>query len=334
MELKEHLYVRAIKILILVFLLLLLLLYGTYLYPYFEFYMNSTPKFQIVSPISTLVPQGIEYLEDENCFIVSGYQYPKGYSNLVVIDEHNNKYSKSIINSKGKEFKWHSGGVACHGDYVYVTGGNSKCYVLSKKDVLDKTKDKVQIVGTIKTDSNSSFCFVYGNCLYIGEYQYMSKFVTNKEHHMVSPHGNLNTAMVFAYPFSDEEKYGVSDKAIMALSIGSSIQGMCMDSSGKMYLSASSSKFDQSILYVYDFRKVVQTADYSYDYHGNMIPVFVFEDVALIKRIKVPPNCEGVTSSSDSVYMVFESASTRFKYGWLFGTQYVYKINTERLLYE
>ena len=331
MEFKEQRYIKAVNILFLALLILILFFYGTYLYPYFEFYTNSVPKFQIVSPISELVPQGLEYIEEDDCFVVSGYLYPKGYSRLVVIDSNNRKYTKSIVNSKGKEFKWHSGGIACHGDYVYVTGGNSKCYVLSKDELLDKDKEKVQIIGTITTDSNSSFCFVYGNCLYIGEYQYMSKFVTPKDHHLNSPHGNLNTAMVFAYPFRDDEKFGVSSTAIMALSIGSSIQGMCMDQSGKMYLSGSSSKFDQSILYVYDFRKVVQTVDHSYNYHGKTIPVFVFEDVALVKRMRVPPNCEGITSVDNYVYMLFESASTRFKYGWLFGTQYVYQIDTEKI---
>lgn len=266
---------------------------------------------------------------------MSGYEYPDGYTKIVVFDKDNHRLEKSIVNSKGEKFKWHSGGIACHGDFVYVTGGNRKCYVLSKKDLLNPDLSEIRIIGTIKTDSNSSFCFVYGNCLFIGEYQYTTKYLTDEKHHLLSPKGNLNTAMVFAYPFTKDNKYGVSEEPIMALSIGSSIQGMCMDKSGRVYLSASSGKIDESILYIYDFRKVVQTVDSTYMSEDKVIPVFVFEDDALIKKIPVPPNAEGVTAYKESIYILFESASIRFyRYGWLFGTEYIYKIDIKNLLSE
>lgn len=312
------------------FLCVLIFCY-TYIYPYQSFYLCSSPSFQVVDFSTNFVPQGIEYIEKDKTYIISGYEYPDGYSKIVVVDKNNKKYEKSIVNSNGQKFKWHSGGIACHGNYVYVTGGNRKCYVLLKDDLLDSTKEEITISGTFKTDSNSSFCFVYGNCLFIGEYQYQTKFVTDENHHLKSPRGNFNTAMVFAYPFSKDTKYGLSTHPIMALSIGSSIQGMCMDKQGYMYLSASS-KFNESTLYVYDFSKVVQTVDSFVVQNNEVIPVFIFEDDAMITKKRVPPNAEGVTAYKDSVYIVFESASKRFKYGWLFGTQFVYKINTKRFI--
>lgn len=314
-----------------VFFLCVLIFYYTYLYEFQVFYLSSSPAFKVLNTTSNIVPQGIEYIESDKTFIISGYEFPDGYSKIIIVDENGNRFEKSIVNSKGERFKWHSGGIACKGNFVYVTGGNSKCYVLSKKDLLNPENDEISTIGTIKTDSNSSFCFVYGNCLFIGEYQYRTSFLTDETHHLVSPQGNINTAMVFAYPFSKDSKFGVSSKPIMALSIGSSIQGMCMDKQGRMYLSASS-KFDESTLYVYDFRKVVQTVDSTVVRDDVVIPVFIFEDSALIGKMDVPPNAEGVTAYKDSVYIVFESASKRFKYGWLFGTQYVYKINTKRFL--
>lgn len=314
-----------------VFFMCVLLYYYSFLHQYQTFYLNSESVFKIINLQTNIVPQGIDYLEDENSFIVSGYEYPKGYTKIVVVDSDQNRYEKTIINSKGKKFKWHSGGIACHGNFVYVTGGNSKCYVLDKNDLLNPELSEVTIIGTIDTDNNSSFCFVYGNCLFVGEYQYRTKFLTDEQHHILSPQGNLNTAMVFAYPFSKTEKFGVSETPIMALSIGSSIQGMCMDKQGRMYLSASSSNFDESILYVYDFRKVVQTVDSTIAQDSKVIPVFIFEDSALIDKLYVPPNAEGVTADRSSIYLLFESASKRFKYGWLFGTQYVYRVDTKKL---
>lgn len=328
---RTDLYKRLIRILSIILALSVLLFYGTFLFPYLDFYYNSKPEFLAVTPFSKVIPQGIEYLEDENCFLISGYTFPKGYSEIIVVDKDKKHHVKQIVNEKGDYFKWHSGGIAAHGDFVYVTGGNKKCYVLDKEDLLDPDNDKIKIIGTIDTDSNSSFCFVYGNNLFIGEYQYLKKFTTSKKHHLVSPSGNLNTAMVFAYPLNEKEKLGVSDKAIFALSIGSTVQGMCMDKSGRMYLSASSARWKDSILYVYDFREVLQTVDTTYEYHGKIIPVYVFEDKALIKKLKVPPNAEGVTSKKNNVYLIFESASARFKYGYLFGTQYVYKINSKEM---
>ncbi len=331
MEIITKDYGRLIKMLALLFALSVLLFYGTFLYPYLYFYYYSTPEFMAVRPFSNIIPQGIDYLEEEDVFLISGYTYPKGYSNIIVVDSDRKQYKKEIVDENGKSFKWHSGGIAAHNDYVYVTGGNKKCYVLDKNDLLDPDKEVVKTIGQIKTDSNSSFCFVYDNNLFIGEYQYLKKFATNKKHHMVSPNGNFNTAMVFAYPFSDDARFGVKDKAIFALSIGSTVQGMCMDKSGRMYLSASSAKWKDSILYVYDFREVVQTVNSTFKYHGDTIPVYIFEDKAMIAKIKVPPNAEGVTSYKNDVYILFESASTRFKYGWLFGTQYVFNIRSKEM---
>lgn len=314
-----------------VFFLCVLIFYYSFLFPFQSFYLNASPAFKVVDRFTNFVPQGIDYVESDDAFIISGYEYPEGYTKIIVVDSNKNRFEKSIVNSKNEKFKWHSGGIACRGDFVYVTGGNRKCYVLSKDELLDPNIDEITITGTFKTDSNSSFCFVYGNCLFIGEYQYTTKFITDEKHHLLSPQGNLNTAMVFAYPFSKDSKYGVSTTPIMALSIGSSIQGMCMDKSGRMYLSASS-RFDESTIYVYDFRKVVQTVDSTVIRDDERIPVFVFEDSALIDKLDVPPNAEGVTAYKDSVYIVFESASKRFKYGWLFGTEYVYRLHTRRFL--
>lgn len=331
MKSSKSRYGNIIKLLSLILALSVLVFYGTFLYPYLYFYYNSTPAFLAVRPFSDIIPQGIEYLEKEDCFLISGYTYPDGYSKIIVVDSNEKQVVKKIVDKKGKPFKWHSGGIASYSDFVYVTGGNKKCYVLDKNELLDPSTDTIKTIGTIDTDSNSSFCFVYGNNLFIGEYQYLKKFKTKKSHHMMSPNGNFNTAMVFAYPLSENEKFGVKNKASFALSIGSSIQGMCMDKSGRMYLSASSARWKDSILYVYDFREVIQTVNTTYEYHGEIIPVYVFEDKALIKKIKVPPNAEGVTSCKNTVYLLFESASTRFKYGWLFGTQYVFELNSKEL---
>lgn len=328
----KRIYQGIAIIMLAVFFLCFLTVYYCFLFPYREFYFASDSEFQAINLSTNIVPQGIEYLEDEKIFLISGYEYPDGYTRIIVIDSENNKIEKSIVNSNGQKFKWHSGGIASHGDKVYVTGGNRKCYVLSKKELLNPDNDTIRIIGTIHTESNSSFCFVYGNCLFIGEYQYRTKFLTDERHHLMSPKGNLNTAMVFAYPFTKDNKYGVAEDPIMALSIGSSIQGMCMDKSGRMYLSASSARFDESILYVYDFRKVVQTVDSTYLYNDEVIPVFVFEDDALMYQLAVPPNAEGVTAYKDSIYILFESASRRFKYGWLFGTQNVFKIDVKSLI--
>ena len=325
---------NLLQLMITILVISIFVFYGTFLYPYLFFYYNTTPAFQVVTPFSNIIPQGIDYVEADDCFIVSGYTYPEGYSKIMIIDSDNNKVEKDIVDKKGKSFKWHSGGIACHGNFVYVTGGNSKCYVLDKNDLIKSKSKTVKIVGTINTDSNSSFCFVYGNNLFIGEYQFRKKFKTDKTHHIISPNGNLNTAMVFAYPLSNKEKLGVSDKATFALSIGSTVQGMCMDKAGRMYLSASSRRWKDSILYIYDFREVVKTVNYTYDYHGEVIPVFVFDDKALVQKIKVPPNAEGVTADNTDVYLIFESASTRFKYGWLFGTQFVYKMDSKVLFDE
>jgi hypothetical protein len=97
----------------------------------------------------------------------------------------------------------------------------------------------------------------------------------------------------------------------MALSLPNQIQGLAFTSDGKVITSASYSISDSRIT-VY---KDVFTNDYltQMTVDGNTLPVYVLKQDNLLRDIPAPAMSEGIVVKNDRVFILYESACSKYK---------------------
>ena len=82
---------------------------------------------------------------------------------------------------------------------------------------------------------------------------------------------------------------------------------------------------------MHDYQKALAGYEDKIVVDGREIPVYFFDSGTLLNCIEILPKSEGITVSEHRLYMIFESASNKFKYGKLLDSEYVYSIPIEML---
>lgn len=291
---------------------------------YREFYQQAEKEFTVPEIASGFVPQGLEYCEEQELFLISGYMHPSGEAKVFVVEPEGNYREVNILNSDGSSFNSHAGGISLYGDYVYIAG-NGKCYVFLSEEILSPEKQYVYSLGDFSTYNSSSFCCVKDGYLYIGEYYYGIKYDTAETHHVITPAGDENHAVIMAFLLNESLRFGVNTVPQKAYSIADRVQGMSITDDGKLIMSASGI-FQCSQLYFYDYGKVLSGETGQLDLGDSFIPLYYCDSSALTDIMEILPKSEGITISDHKMYMLFESASNRFFYGKIIGGQYVYSL--------
>ena len=82
-----------------------------------------------------------------------------------------------------------------------------------------------------------------------------------------------------------------------------------------------------SKLYLYDRSQVEKDIGHTYTWStGEELPVYFFDSAALTDTLYLPPQTEETTCRGGMLYVLFESASYRYQYGKLVGTDSVYRM--------
>lgn len=292
---------------------------------YYPFYQNAQKLFELPEFASEFVPQGLTYCEEEDVFLISGYIYKSNESKIYVVKPNGDYRCVAVMREDGNVLHSHSGGICENGEYVYLAGGNGKCYVFDKADLLNDAETNITMTGEFKTGNTASFCYTDDQYLYVGEYYYRFKYVTRFDHHLTTPCGDANNAIITVFALDEHKKYGVRKSPEMGLSITGRIQGMCMTDDGQLVLSASSI-FQGSQLYYYDFERILEGQQDSLSVRGEEIPLYYVDMESLIAKKEILPKAEEILFYDGHIYMLFEAACSRFRYGTLLDAQYVYRM--------
>ena len=291
---------------------------------YKDFYDTATSQFKIPEIDSGFTPQGIDFLEEENLFLISGYDIG-GISKIYVIDTDKTYREISIFDSNDENFINHAGGICSTDKYIYIAGCDGICYVISRDELINNRSNSVKLLGNFKTYNNADFCYIKNNRIYIGEYYYPIKYKTNDNHHFTTPIGDKNHAIITVFELSDNEIFGVDNIPIEVYSITDIVQGMSITDNGKLILSTST-LYGSSILYIYDYNETLNSQSDSFSVDSKSIPLYYLDSNSLSETIKIPPKSEGIFYNADKLYILFESASNKFVLGKFIGGEYVYSI--------
>lgn len=291
-----------------------------------DFYDAAYKEFEIPGLGNRFVPQGLDFCEEQGIFLISGYDSRDSRA-VVYACGRDGKYREfALTDTSGGTLFCHSGGIAHTEKYVYVVGGE-RCYVFPIDGFFSEENSDIAAVKSFDTFNRASFCHADEKYLYIGEYYYPIGYQTDNSHHITTPSGDNNKAVVMAFALSGSSAVGVNTAPSFALSTTERIQGMCIDKVGRLFLSASSA-FRGSQIYVYDYSAAKENVG-SFSYKNGEMPIYYLDSGNLISSTEILPKSEGIITLGDRLYMLFEAASSKFLYGRLLDCQYVYSAPTD-----
>ncbi len=310
--------------------------------PIYRTFLNSAQNEVKIPGLSEpYCPQGLDYVEEDNLFIFSGYMTDKTSSRIYLNDYDNKVGMVSIPNYNDKTFTGHVGGIAVHDDYVYLSN-SKKIYVLSYSAIKDNcykplSEQEELEMTAFSVNSNASFVFSNHESLWVGEFYMSQKYETDPSHHFETSDGSVNCAFVEQYLFakndgSDEAEalqYGLHSLTPQRiLTLPQKIQGFAIDDEGRIYLSESWSIY-HSYLHIYNALSDTQEADRIICINESYIPVFDLNSTNRIKKIRVMPMSEDLDYANGKIYINFESACKKYRLFNIYPTSSVmsYSVN-------
>ena len=291
---------------------------------YRDFYKNSSKGFKIPGlGLDGCVPQGFEYLPEIDTFLYTGYHKDGESPSMIFVMPQGGKGDArkiELYNTDGTPFNGHVGGMTVYEEWLYIADGYGVA-VLDLYDVLD-ADGKATVVYGFENDFEVAFVEVEGSKLYVGNFYHPGAYETPKSHHIETPNGDQNTAVIYIYDLSIVSGLPTRDYPTRALSITDEIQGMTFGDNGELYLAASWALNDSKI-YVYNTENAT-TSLYRFEDTGRVVQMTYLDSACLMSEIKAPPMAEEIVYTDGKLYIMNESASMKYLFGKLMNGHWCY----------
>lgn len=316
-------------------ILLILVFVGEKLFFASFFFGGARKEMKTPGTWSSYVQQGFDYLPDEDKFLVSAYDKGNDNAAIYVIDDGKSTLCE-LKNADGSPYLSHAGGVTHYGNWVYVATDNhvdaegdvycthENCNTVldmfALSDVLDGD-GKATKADEISIPNRLAYASVYEDKLYVGAFHREgSKYITPQSHHLKTPAGDQNTALMMVYELNPATGKPVSSSPEYCYSTISNVQGMCITGEGNIVLSTSWG-LSVSHLYTYDPDKAEQE---TIKLDGRKVPVYYLDSACLVQDLKTPPMAEEMVWLDGRVYILTESASMKYLYGKVMSGNHIY----------
>lgn len=270
----------------------------------------AAPQFEIPGLSDGFVPQGLCYVKSLNAFLVSGYMASGQPSRLYVVDATSGATTKYVcFKNKNMAYFGHAGGVTCFAGSGYISSeGTIFRFALADLGAANNG-DYLNFVSSISTGNGSDFCCVNNGYIFAGEFYKFRKFPTDLSHHIMVDDKLQNSAVVFAFKLSQNGEFA-SKLASFAISIPDIVQGMEFID-GNIWLS-SSYGLSKSKLSVYnDVTNSPATQKISFKQQN--IPLYILSGKNLKRCFTLSPMAEEISLCEDKLFVLFESASKKYK---------------------
>ncbi len=289
---------------------------------YYDFFGNSDSAFRIPGLTTGFVPQGFHYLEDQQIYLMSGYMKDHSSARIYIRDANGKNYFVELRNSDGSAYDEHAGGVTVNGDFVYLPGKMGVDVFRLSEIMNSKT---VNSIGKIAGEYDTDCCTFYNGYLFVGDFYHPETYETPIAHRVTTPAGDENKAIIAVYKASDTAEFGVDPQPVAAISIREKVQGIGFTEDGQIVLSTSYG-FASSYLWFYEPEDSRQG---SVELMGREVPLYYLDSANLAHSVEMPPMSEEVVCRDGKVYVLFESACTKYKYGNLIRGTHVFAYEKE-----
>ncbi len=286
-----------------------------------DYYKNAEKLYKIPGIHDNYIPQGLSYSENYKVFLNCGYMNDDSASRIYITNEDGNTTKYVSLKYNGELFKRHTGGIAVHGEKVYISNAK-KLYALSMSDLVNASNgDYVNIETEQKVHTNSSFCFASSTMMYVGEYYDGNKYTTDETHYIKNDEQESH-AFVLAYPFIGDL---VSPLPLYGYAVTNNAQGMCITDSGKIVISTSCGINPSKLL---SYKVNSNTKSQKYEHEDFLLPISItfLGNNELVNEISGPAMNEEITYKDGYVYVNNESACNKYIYGKFTRAKYIYRI--------
>lgn len=304
-----------------VVLILLLLRLGVTVW-YFDYFNHTQSEFLIPGLGDNWVPQGFDYLEEEDTYLFCGYMSDGTASRVYVRDGAGDEYYVNLHYSDGTAYTKHAGGLCHNGQYVYIAGDDG-VDVFSLTDILEGRDAKK--LGKIVLGHDMAYCSFYNGYLLAGNFYHPETYETPAHHRITTPAGNANTSLITIFKADEAAEFGIDPVPVAAISAPEKVQGICFTSETEIVLSTSYSLGSSHLYYhrIDPVRRGEVTAC------GVEVPLIYLDSTTLTDTVTFPPMSEELVYRDGRVYILCESACNKYIYGkFTRGTQ-VYSYSPE-----
>ena len=292
---------------------------------YASFYEEAQKEFRIPGIDSGFIPQDLDYIEEDDVWLFSGYVsgddpspvyrlYPNGSSDSII-----------LLMPDGSPYTGHGGGITSDDEHLFITIEDGYL-AFDLVDVMNATEEQAPTaLGFVDVGFSPAFLNIEDDAMYLGDYYYPGSYETPDEHHIQMPDGTLNQAVMYSYPSDGSGDFGYASSPAAVFSIPDSVQGFCLDSEGNYVLSASAN-IQPTLLYRFDSSAVLSEQLGTFNASGVEVPLYGLWEGNMLSILEGPPMGEGIESLDGLVYLAEESASNKYIFGKLYGAGDVYAL--------
>ena len=336
-------------LLIVIVALAVLVVVGARLYfrlPVSDYYKASEKAFTIPGLSQNMIPQGLDYVDGRDVYLVGGYQKDGSPSRIYKVNSRTGKSEGYVIlgDSEGNGLSPHAGGLAVHDKYLFVAGDeDSSIYIYNLEDVLTAGKgEMVKMVDKFEArypgGKINVACLTFTeDKLIVAEFYRVPNYVTDESHWITTPTGDENHAFAIAYPLSDSEASicGVENYPVEMYSLPGLVQGIAVHD-GKIWISQSYGTAKSTIC-CYDISGAKPVTVFLRAWSGVPpkdadIPVYALDSSTLVASFDAPPMAEEIVFVDDKLLIMCESASAKYIFGNFTGGRSCYATDVDKLI--
>ena len=289
---------------------------------YYDFFGNADAAFRAPGLTTGFVPQGFHHLADHEVYLFSGYMKDYSAARIYIRDADGSVRFVELLCTDGSAYDEHAGGVTVNGDFVYLPGTMGMDVFRLSDIMAGKT---AKSIGKIAMEYDGDCCTFYNGYLFVGDFYYPEAYETPEEHRVTTPAGDENPAVIAVYKADPAAEFGINPQPVAAISICDRVQGIGFTEEGQIVLSTSYG-FNDSQLWFYDFD---ETRQGSVKLAGDEVPLYYLDSANLVHSVDMPPMSEEVVCKDGKVYVLFESACTKYLYGNLIRGTHVFAYEME-----
>lgn len=294
--------------------LALVIYYFGAFYPTFNSF-DKQKEFEIPGLEDGFVPQGLDYIERDGVFLVSGYMSDGSPSRIYVVNKATGVVEKQLTCIKNNEdYVGHSGGIASDGNYVWLVGDKRVETLLYSDITSAQTGTKIEIKSSVETGNGCDFVDVYNDKLIVGEFYKKGKYDTLEEHHIKVSDSETTHAVAYAYDIDKTTVSGIGEISF-ALTLPDQAQGISFvgtDDGEKIMISTSWS-ISSSKLKIYQ-NPLNKETNKTLFVNGKNLPLYELNSGNQTKTISAPAMTEELTVVDGRIFIMFESACKKYKF--------------------
>lgn len=284
-----------------------------YLWPWNRtFFKNASKEFEIPGLDTAFVPQGMEKIDGENRYIISGYMSDGSPSRYYVYNVDDNSCKYFTLKVGNESYYGHAGGVSSAGVTVW-TVGDKQCLRFSLSQLNNvENGGTIDVLDSFTTTNGADFVFDYQGILWIGEFYRKGNYETEETHRIKTSSGEENPSLVYGYTIDESMSNGLLSKTpVKLLSIRGLCQGISVDSQGNFVMSTSYSVADSNIYY---YKNVLKEEPHmQFSMVKQSVPLWFLDNNSLISTTNAPAMSEELVVHNDRAYILFESNAKKYR---------------------